>query len=312
MSPVFRHGSLRLYLLRLLDEEPRHGYEVIRLLQDRFMGVYAPSPGTIYPRLARLEEEGLVTHDDSGGRKVYRLSRRGNRRLNHAIHMAAITQIRYRHTKGRAYYDKKLAEGKTGKEALRALKRQISDAIEFTLFDQPLNQRFRLAVECLTQHLDRRRRKDARQHRAGARMKRRIRLEDDARRPPRRFLAEIAQAHARPRAIGLPVGQGVAHLLMPGHRPDAVFLEPYRGPSLAQGFVVRIGIAEKVMRKRISGRNRSAQRCLIAHGVRSLFVIFRCFEGILQASLGIVTTSSFDLNAANPTTWRFPDGCARR
>ena len=65
----------------------------------------------------------------SGGRKVCRLSRRGNRRLNHAIHMAAITQIRYRHTKGRAYYDKKLAEGKTPKEALRALKRQISDAI---------------------------------------------------------------------------------------------------------------------------------------------------------------------------------------
>ena len=65
----------------------------------------------------------------SGDRKVYRLSRRGNRRLNHAIHMAAVTQIRCRHTKGRAYYDKKLAEGKTPKEALRALKRQISDAI---------------------------------------------------------------------------------------------------------------------------------------------------------------------------------------
>src|SRR6266700_2443045 len=65
----------------------------------------------------------------SGGRKVYRLSRRGNRRLNHAIHMAAVTQIRYRHSPGRAYYDKKLAEGKTPKEALRCLKRQISDAI---------------------------------------------------------------------------------------------------------------------------------------------------------------------------------------
>ena len=65
----------------------------------------------------------------SGGRKVCRLSRRGNRRLNHAIHMAAVTQIRYRHTKGRAYYVKKLAEGKTSKEALRALKRQVSDAI---------------------------------------------------------------------------------------------------------------------------------------------------------------------------------------
>jgi transposase len=65
----------------------------------------------------------------SGQRKIYRLSRRGNRRLNHAIHMAAVTQIRYGHSEGRACYDKKLAEGKTRKEALRSLKRQISDAI---------------------------------------------------------------------------------------------------------------------------------------------------------------------------------------
>jgi hypothetical protein len=55
----------------------------------------------------------------SGGRVIYRLSLRGNRRLNHAIHMAAVTQIRYRHTRGRAYYDKKIAEGKTPKEAQR-------------------------------------------------------------------------------------------------------------------------------------------------------------------------------------------------
>src|SRR5258707_11924431 len=81
MTPVFRHGSLRLYLLRLLDEEPRHGYEVIRLLRDRFMGVYAPSPGTIYPRLARLEEEGLVTHDEENGRKVYRITEAGREEL---------------------------------------------------------------------------------------------------------------------------------------------------------------------------------------------------------------------------------------
>ena len=81
MSPVFRHGRLRLYLLRLLDEEPRHGYEVIRLLRDQFMGVYAPSPGTIYPRLARLEEEGLVTHDEMDGRKVYRITEAGRQEL---------------------------------------------------------------------------------------------------------------------------------------------------------------------------------------------------------------------------------------
>ncbi len=81
MSPVFRHGGLRLYLLKLLDEAPRHGYEVIRLLQDRFLGVYAPSPGTIYPRLARLEEEGLVTHDEVDGKKVYRITDKGREEI---------------------------------------------------------------------------------------------------------------------------------------------------------------------------------------------------------------------------------------
>jgi DNA-binding PadR family transcriptional regulator len=81
VSPIFRHGRLRLYLLKLLDEAPRHGYEVIRLLQDRFMGVYSPSPGTIYPRLARLEEDGLVTHDEVDGRKVYRITDKGREEI---------------------------------------------------------------------------------------------------------------------------------------------------------------------------------------------------------------------------------------
>ena len=65
----------------------------------------------------------------SGRRKIYRLSRRGNRRLNHAIHMAAVTQVSHRHSPGRAYYDRKLAEGQTPKEALRSLKRRLSDVI---------------------------------------------------------------------------------------------------------------------------------------------------------------------------------------
>jgi transposase len=64
----------------------------------------------------------------SGKRKACRLSRRGNRRLNHAAQMTAVTQIRYPHSQGRTYFDKKIAEGKTAKEALRALKRQVSDA----------------------------------------------------------------------------------------------------------------------------------------------------------------------------------------
>ncbi|MFE4516832.1 PadR family transcriptional regulator [Kitasatospora sp. NPDC056783] len=81
MTPVFGHGRLRLYLLKLLDEAPRHGYEVIRLLEERFQGLYAPSAGTVYPRLAKLEQEGLVTHTTEGGRKVYRLTDPGRAEL---------------------------------------------------------------------------------------------------------------------------------------------------------------------------------------------------------------------------------------
>ena len=65
----------------------------------------------------------------SAGRGIHRLSRRGNRQLNHAIHIVAVTQIRHRHSDGRAYYDRKIREGKTGKMALRALKRQISKTV---------------------------------------------------------------------------------------------------------------------------------------------------------------------------------------
>ncbi|MFF8954172.1 helix-turn-helix transcriptional regulator [Streptomyces sp. NPDC014894] len=81
MPPVFAHGRLRLYLLKLLDEAPRHGYEVIRLLEERFHGLYAPSAGTVYPRLAKLEAEGLVTHATEGGRKVYSITDAGREEL---------------------------------------------------------------------------------------------------------------------------------------------------------------------------------------------------------------------------------------
>ncbi|MBO4162758.1 MULTISPECIES: PadR family transcriptional regulator [Micromonospora] len=81
MTAVFSHGRLRLYLLRLLDDGPKHGYELIRLLEERFLGLYAPSAGTIYPRLQRLEADGLVTHTAAGGRKVYEITEAGRAEL---------------------------------------------------------------------------------------------------------------------------------------------------------------------------------------------------------------------------------------
>ena len=60
---------------------------------------------------------------------IRRLSRRGNRTLNHVIHIAAVTQLRHRHSPGRAFYDRKRDEGMTSRAAVRALKRRISNII---------------------------------------------------------------------------------------------------------------------------------------------------------------------------------------
>ena len=78
---VFAHGQLRLYLLALLNEGPRHGYEVIRDLEERFNGLYSPSAGTVYPRLAKLEEEGLVERAVDGRKVTYAITDAGRREV---------------------------------------------------------------------------------------------------------------------------------------------------------------------------------------------------------------------------------------
>lgn len=79
--PLFAHGHLRLYLLSLLAEEPMHGYELILALEERFGGTYTPSAGTIYPRLAKLEEEGLVSKVADGRKTVYAITDVGRAEL---------------------------------------------------------------------------------------------------------------------------------------------------------------------------------------------------------------------------------------
>lgn len=82
MSPVFAHGHLRLYLLVLLADHPMHGYEVIQALGDRFGGTYVPSAGTVYPRLSKLEEEGLVSKSVDGRKTVYAITEAGRAELD--------------------------------------------------------------------------------------------------------------------------------------------------------------------------------------------------------------------------------------
>lgn len=76
---IFGHGGLRFVLLHLIGEKPSHGYELIKLIEERLGGHYSPSPGTVYPTLTLLEELTLLTVDlaDEGGRKLYRITDAG-------------------------------------------------------------------------------------------------------------------------------------------------------------------------------------------------------------------------------------------
>lgn len=127
MSAVFSHGRLRLYLLKLLADGPKHGYELIRSLENRFHGLYAPSAGTIYPRLARLEADGLVTHTAAGGRKVYQITDAGRAELAaRAQELAQLEAEIHSSAADLAALAEQVEAGVRG--SVRDLKRELRDA----------------------------------------------------------------------------------------------------------------------------------------------------------------------------------------
>jgi DNA-binding PadR family transcriptional regulator len=89
---LFEQGDLKYVILRLLEEKPRHGYEIIKELESRFGGSYAPSPGTVYPTLTMLEDIGyarIVPED--GGKKIYEITDEGRKHL--AEHSTTVNDI---------------------------------------------------------------------------------------------------------------------------------------------------------------------------------------------------------------------------
>ncbi len=79
---MFEGGQMRLVILKLLHERPRHGYDIIKALSELFEGSYSPSAGTVYPTLSLLEELAQVEATQEGGRRVFRLTRQGQEELN--------------------------------------------------------------------------------------------------------------------------------------------------------------------------------------------------------------------------------------
>src|SRR5712691_1530926 len=75
---VFDHGDLRFVILQLIAESPRHGYEIIKAIEDKLGGAYSPSPGVVYPTLTLLEELGYATLSASeGSKKLYSITQEG-------------------------------------------------------------------------------------------------------------------------------------------------------------------------------------------------------------------------------------------
>ncbi len=74
---LFDRGDLKYVILELLKEKPRHGYEVIRALEERFGGWYAPSPGAVYPTLQMLEDMGYASATEQDGKKVFAITSAG-------------------------------------------------------------------------------------------------------------------------------------------------------------------------------------------------------------------------------------------
>lgn len=80
-SQMFESGEVKFVILRLLKEKPRHGYEVIKGLEEKLGGYYTPSAGTVYPTLQLLEDEGYIRAVDTDGKKVYHVTPEGERYL---------------------------------------------------------------------------------------------------------------------------------------------------------------------------------------------------------------------------------------
>ena len=80
-TSMFESGEMKFVILRLLKEQPRHGYEIIKALEEKMFGCYTPSAGTIYPTLQLLEDQGYVRAVETDGKRVYHITPEGQRFL---------------------------------------------------------------------------------------------------------------------------------------------------------------------------------------------------------------------------------------
>jgi DNA-binding PadR family transcriptional regulator len=122
---MFASGDLRLIILALLSERPRHGYEIIKAIEEHSSGIYAPSPGMVYPALTYLEEMGHAASEAEGAKKLYRITESGAEYL----------------TKHRAEVDETLDQLSRFGRKLAQFRKRFAEETEFEDFDPGLRGR---------------------------------------------------------------------------------------------------------------------------------------------------------------------------
>ncbi|MFT4077949.1 PadR family transcriptional regulator [Rhodomicrobium sp.] len=141
---ALEQGDLRWLVLDLIGEQPRHGYEIIKAIEDAFNGAYTPSPGVIYPTLTLLEETGLIVSETQGAKKLYSLTDQGRAEL--AARAQEVAAVRGRLAEARARFGAEPAP-----EMIRAMD-NLRAAVQVRLSKGALSPE---AVRAITAALDR-------------------------------------------------------------------------------------------------------------------------------------------------------------
>lgn len=89
----FKKGNLQFVILKMLQQESKHGYQIIKDLEEQFKGFYSPSPGSVYPILQMLEDREFVSISKDGKKKVYTITEEGQTFLNENMNDAMLTRL---------------------------------------------------------------------------------------------------------------------------------------------------------------------------------------------------------------------------
>lgn len=121
-------GGMQFAILDMLKEKPRHGYDIIRAMEEASGGLYSPSPGAIYPRLQSLEDEDLVSSTQEEGKRVYAITEAGTEYLQENKEKAASHRERWESNWGQGEHGSPREFAKELHDAMHVFRRAVHDS----------------------------------------------------------------------------------------------------------------------------------------------------------------------------------------